>query len=142
MSAGIEAAFTIDRIAVDPAKFDEQHRGLCSKIIGEAKKRGLTLSHGRAAKLLNVYFKVRFVCGPDHSNERVPNIHPPIDRQLLNGLADENAGGFREVWSAAASKGWSKFDRDDYQSVIEQIKVTVVGKPLWTIEKFWPGHQL
>ena len=139
--AGIDRSFTVCKLEESPVEFDCQHRSLCAAIISTAALQELALSHGQAAKLLNVYLKVRFVCGPDHHNRCVRHIHPPIDRELLKCLAAKNVGGFRKEWAAAKSKAWSKFSQDDYESVIKRIKTVLGGEPLWTIEEYWPGLQ-
>ena len=59
---------------------------------GEKVARSVTrCSHGRAAKLVNMYLKLRVACGPAgedaDARPKVGAIHPPIDRQILKALA-------------------------------------------------------
>jgi hypothetical protein len=139
--AGIDPSFTVSKLEETPVEFGVQHRSLCAAIISSAALRGFALSYGQAAKLLNIYLKVRFVCGPDHQNRCVRHLHPPIDRELLKYLAAKNVGGFSKEWVSAKSKGWSKFSQADYESVIERIRTALGGAPLWSIEEYWPGLQ-
>ena len=60
-----------------PAKFDEKHREWRNRAIFEAKKRRIRMSHGVAAKLINVYLKSRFICGGHANHPR----RPPSTRQ-------------------------------------------------------------
>jgi hypothetical protein len=95
-----------------------------------------------AAKLINCYFKVRFVCAGQHEHERVKCLHPPIDEVLLKKLAAQNIGGLGEQWRQFSKQRWSKFDSVTYQRVIDCIRGSLApGEPLWKIEEYWPGHQ-
>jgi hypothetical protein len=60
---------------------------------------------------------------------------------LLKKLGEENIGGFEKQWRRFDQQRWSKFDSDTYQSVIDLIRLSVSGEPLWMIEKYWKGHQ-
>lgn len=75
-----------------PAKFDEKHREWRNRAILEAKKRRIRMSHGVAAKLINVYLKSRFICGGHADHSKVATLHPPIDSILLKELARLNIG--------------------------------------------------
>jgi hypothetical protein len=45
----------------DKKSVDIWHKKWCEKLIKKANEQGLTFSHGRAAKLMNVYLKTGFV---------------------------------------------------------------------------------
>ena len=40
-------------------------------------------THGIAAKLINIYFKSKFVSGNQISHKNIAALHPPVDRLLL-----------------------------------------------------------
>jgi len=123
------------------ADMDKKHRQWRGDIIQAAGTKGLTFSHGVAAKLINIYLKSRFVCGGRHGNKLVRNLHPPIDRVLLTALAERNIGGYAKEWRKARQTGWSKFTSEDYENLIAFIRQSLKGKPLWKIEEYWAGNQ-
>jgi hypothetical protein len=125
----------------EPHAIDEEHRKWRADIVGAAKSRELPFTHGVAAKLVNIYLKSRFVCGGHHTHERVQNLHPPIDSVLLQSLAELNVGGNGKEWKRAAKTRWSKFGSDDYEQVIDLIRQSLNGGPLWKIEEHWKGNQ-
>ncbi len=88
------------------------------------------MTHGVAAKLINVYLKAIFVCGGHHDHQRVRVLHPPIDRLLLRNLGWNNIGP------------WSHFESNTYEEVIDCIRKKIgTGQPVWKIEEYWPGFQ-
>ena len=118
---------------------DEQHRHWRTRAIEVAKVQKLPFTHGIAAKLINVYLKSRFVCGGHCAHERVRNLHPPIDDELLKTLIRLNVGGHAQQWRDA--RPWSKLDSGRYEQLIELIRETLNGEPLWKIEEHWKGNQ-
>ena len=117
-----------------PAKFDEKHREWRNQAILEAKKRRIRMSHGVAAKLINVYLKSRFICGGHADHPRVAALHPPIDSILLHALAKADYGNLGPTWRLLARKRWSTFDSGTYEVANGALKAA--GKP-WMAEKFW-----
>ena len=128
----IEAAGLADQVANPPSAehLDEMHRTWRAAIIKAAEAHGVRMTHGVAAKLINVYFKYQSA-----------DQHPPIDAVLLKGLSDSNVGGFRAVWDEARRIRWSKFSSANYEKVIHHARLALQGKPLWMIEEHWCGHQ-
>jgi hypothetical protein len=125
-----------------PDKLDVRHRLWRLALIDSAENAGLIFTHGVAAKLINCYLKVRFLCGGFHEDPRVQTLHPPIDEQLLKELAKQDFGGFGKEWRQFRQARWSKFDSDTYQSVIDTIRASLKpGEPLWLIEEHWKGYQ-
>ena len=122
-----------------PEEIDDKHRRWRAAVI-EARK-GRKLTHGVAAKLINVYLKARFVCGGYASHERVKCLHPPIDRLLLDELARRNLAGIREILKGFKTRSWSTFDSTQYQQVIDGIRKRCGDGPLWEIEEYWVGYQ-
>jgi len=133
----------VDNVELLPeeSKVDAFHKKMRELIIIEAEKLGLEFTHGVAAKLLNMYFKIIFVCGGYEQNEKVDYLHPPIDAVLLDSLKTNNVGNLKKEWNKSAKIRWSKFSSNDYQNVINNIKLVVKDKPLWIIENYWQGHQ-
>ena len=123
-------------------EFDKNHKEWREKVIVAAHEHELQFTHGVAAKLINIYLKSIYVCGNDHSNEKVKAIHPPIDSVLLEALYKKNISGKRNEWQAARTARWSKLTSAQYQNVINAIKSTIPnGKGLWEIEEHWQGFQ-
>lgn len=111
-------------------------------MISHAGHRGKDFSHGVAAKLINTYLKVRFVCGGHHADLRTSALHPPIDRLLLGNLAKVDFGGQGAQWRRFLNQAWSTYDSDTYEQVIALIRQTLApDAPLWIIEEHWAGHQ-
>ena len=141
-ACGFNPAFSSVAHLPTPAAIDETHRQWRKCVIAAAAAQDLTFSHGVAAKLINVYLKARFVCAGRHEHERVKCLHPPIDRELLGGLADADFGTERQRWRDYQIEGWSNFQSVTYQEVIDLIRETLpAGEPLWKIEEYWKGHQ-
>jgi hypothetical protein len=95
-----------------------------------------------AAKIINCYLKVRFVCGGCHTHPSVAALHPPIDDVLLKELGRVNFGRRARDWRKYRQQRWSKFDSKTYEAVIHLIRATLpTGAALWQIEEHWGGHQ-
>ncbi|MCU0493265.1 MAG: hypothetical protein MUD01_16890 [Chloroflexaceae bacterium] len=130
-----------DRLPM-PQDIDECHRVWRTTIINAAKaKYNLVLTHGVAAKLINVYLKAAFVCGGYHTHPRVQALHPPIDSLLLDELSLHNFGGKRLDWDTARKLRWSKLNCEQYESIITAIRISLPDAPLWEIEQYWRGYQ-
>jgi hypothetical protein len=117
-----------------PHRFDAKHREWREKAVKEARKRGIKMSHGVAAKLINVYLKSRFICGGHADHPRVAALHPPIDSILLQALAKANYASLGPTWRLLARKRWSAFDSDTYESAIGVLKA---GGIPWMAERYW-----
>ena len=142
--AGFRASSATPSALSRPTKIDSTHLKWRKDIIKAAAKQKLhdKFTHGVAAKLINCYLKVRFVCGDQHEHERVRCLHPPIDEVLLKELARKDVGGIGPKWRELRQKRWSKFDSATYQSAIDNIRQSLPpGEPLWKIEEYWEGHQ-
>ncbi len=124
-------------------KFDEWHKDMCNRLISKAKNFNIkgSFTFGVAAKLLNCYLKSYFI---DHLDQ-FKFIHPPIDRELLKKLADNDIGEKKDFWRSKKNKGWSKFEEKDYSEIIKNIKETLNkidgSSSLWKIEYYWVGYQ-
>ena len=122
-------------------ELDKTHSKWRKRAIRVASDKGLEFSHGIAAKLINIYLKVRFVCAGHHKHDNAKNLHPPIYALLLKALGDENIGGFSSNWRRFHNMHWSKFSSEEYEAVIDLIRRAIPGRPLWMIEQYWQGHQ-
>ncbi len=125
----------------EPDQLDPIHRKWRQRSISLAQKLAIPMTHGVAAKLINVYLKSRFVCGGFADHPKVQALHPPIDSLLLQELARRNFGGKAKFWSKAYKARWSKFASDTYENVIQEIRESLNDEPMWNIERFWRGHQ-
>jgi hypothetical protein len=125
-----------------PDEIDKRHREWRGQIIKAANANALKFSHGVAAKLINCYLKVRFVCAGCHDNDRVKALHPPIDDILLKQLAKIDFSGGTKHWRTYRQARWSKFDSGTYEEVINLIRSSLpAGEPLWKMEEYWGGYQ-
>jgi hypothetical protein len=140
-AVGFDASFSNPADLPNPRESDRTHREWRDGLIRAAGQQGLHVTHGVAAKLINCYVKVRFVCAGNHDHARVKAMHPPIDEVLLTRLAELNVGGFESDWKAARAIRWSKFDSDQYETVINLIRRSLPDQPLWKIEEYWAGHR-
>jgi hypothetical protein len=122
-----------------PEEFDAEHSQWVAKVQSSF---GSSISYGRAAKLINVFLKSIYLM--DFGSTRNPDvgpanqIHPPIDRLLLDALARK----FRHdrFWKAKRDVGWTRFDRNDYSETIAKIRDATQGQ-LWRIEEQWLGNR-
>ena len=125
--------------ALDPKTFDRWHDDKCNKIMVAASNiKCKFFTYGVAAKILNCYLKAIYI----NELDRYFFLHPPVDRLLLTQLSEVGKSDFFRRYKHFAAKGWSKFDKDDYQSVIEMIKAQLFpDNNLWKIEKHWKGFR-
>lgn len=141
-ACGFVAAFSSPEQLPLAADLAAKHREWRDEVIAAAANQGLIFSHGIAAKLINSYLKVRFVCGGHHANTRVQMLHPPIDALLLKELAAVDFGGNARLWRKFHRARWSKFDSATYEDVIALIRSSLPpGEPLWKVEEHWQGYQ-
>jgi len=137
---GFDEEFTVDDLPppeqIDRVHFDWRNRLIKSKPLAVKKP-----SHGVAAKLINVYLKGRFVCGGFHNDDRVKALHPPIDSILLKALYSNADQEIKSKWKKYIGIGWSNFSSEEYEEVIQLIRLTSDGAPLWMIEKYWQGFR-
>jgi hypothetical protein len=122
-----------------PNKIDEDHAGWRQAICDNADKyhKDLPVTHGIAAKLINVYLKAAFVCGGYHEHAHVCALHPPIDSLLLSKMSEKKIGG-RKDWGRVP---WSTLDSSQYQDLIGGIRQAAAGRALWIIEEYWIGYR-
>jgi len=122
-------------------QMDARHRAWRGRVIAAGESRSLKLSHGVAAKLINVYLKAAFVCGGHADHERVRALHPPIDSLLLDELVAKNIGELKQEWKTARKIRWSKFSSEEYETLIRHLRTATKGKPMWMVEAHWRGYQ-
>lgn len=131
-----------DRLPNSDVEFDNQHEIWRKEIIGCAQRIGNEkFTHGIAAKLINIYLKSIIICGGFHEHPNSKFIHPPIDSVLLKKLIEKKFNRRTEFWQNAQKIAWSSFNSNEYQNVINEIRIGLQGAPLWKIEEFWEGHQ-
>lgn len=124
-----------------PEEFDAEHKNWRARLCAHFDSAHQPISHGTAAKLINVYLKARFVCPPYAFHSKVAALHPPVDRLLLDELAENNFGKKGDLWRRRRAQGWSNMQDTDYENVIADIRAGLGKQPLWKIEFFWKGHQ-
>lgn len=124
-----------------PDLIDDIHYAWRTNMIRAAKTLNMSITHGIAAKLINVYFKARFVSGPTAYHPNVAALHPPIDSVLLKELALQKLGGSSQPWRTAQKRAWSNFTSTEYEDIIAHLRAHLNGRPMWSIEKYWRGYQ-
>jgi len=122
-------------------EFNLSHRIWRQEIIDFAKEEKLHFTHGVSAKLINIYLKSIIICGGFYKHPSAKFVHPPIDRVLLKELYRVNFNDKRRFWKEYENIAWSKFNSEQYEKVIYEIKTGINDAPLWYIEKYWKGHQ-
>ncbi len=96
------------------------------------------MTHGVAAKLINVYLKAAFVCGGLHDDTTVRVMHPPIDRLLLLELSHCPLTSPIADWRGFLP--WTRLDSERYELLIGCIREALgEDEPLWKIEEHWRG---
>lgn len=98
----------------------------------------VSLTHGQAAKAINIYLKTRFVLSePGSDAARV--IHPPIDRILLIniGKAIEQLRPLVRKPGSREPISWRALDSEEYEALIDGLRKHVGAEPFWKLEFFW-----
>ena len=126
--------------------FNNYHDEKIKEIIKHSEKKNIQtkidgktesgMRYGVAAKLLNVYFKILFICGNYKNETGLDYIHPPIDSLLLNSIYKASKEK-QKFWKYK----WSKINYEQYYEIINGIKELTKEEGLWSIEKYWIGHQ-
>lgn len=131
----LSASQTLQLSAVE---FDALHRRWCSSICSTLNQRQIAnVTYGRAAKLVAVYLKATVIMGDGCNSSLGRNLHPPIDRILLHGLASSEkvASPYKAAWR---SINWTQLDEAAYDRLIGQLRAAIFGDaPFWTIEEYW-----
>lgn len=119
-------------------QFDALHRSWCSTICSRLTEDGLQkVTYGRAAKLVAVYLKAIVIMGDGCDSSLGRNLHPPVDRILLQGLALSNriTSPHKAAWR---SINWTQLDGSGYDQLIGQLRKSIPDDaPFWTIEEYW-----
>src|SRR5690606_11356779 len=101
-AAGFNKEFEFPKIQPDAKSVDLIHKKWRKNVISASRKHPIKskeeMSEGIAAKLINVYLKVRFSGECNSKGSWAAAMHPPIDKLLLDELAKENVCGFKHQW--------------------------------------------
>jgi len=124
-----------------PHDIDTRHREWRTNVIAAANGQELNFTHGVAAQFINIYLNAGFVCGGHHTDARVQALHPPIDSVLLAELSAQNVGGLCSAWNEARRIRWSNFDSQQYETVINTIRISMPNQALWEVGQYWRGYQ-
>jgi hypothetical protein len=95
------------------------------------------VTYGRAAKLVAVYLKATVIMGECCDSSFGRNLHPPIDRLLLRGLARSAriSSPHKATWGAI---NWTQLNETAYDELIRQLRDSMPdGAPFWTLEEYW-----
>jgi hypothetical protein len=119
-------------------EFDGLYRRWCSSICSSLEQdRIANVTYGRAAKLVAVYLKATVIMGDGCNSSFGRNLHPPIDRRLLHGLAssDRITSPHKSSWR---SINWTQLGKGAYDNLIGQLRSALPDDaPFWTIEEYW-----
>ena len=125
-------------LRLSASQFDALHRGWCSSICSSLRQRSIArVTYGRAAKLVGVYLKATVIMGEGCDTPFGCNLHPPIDRILLRGLASSKriVSPHKFAWRTL---NWTQLDEPSYVELIRQLRSAIPnGAPFWTIEEYW-----
>lgn len=128
----------------DQKTFDDQHRNWRGKFVESAASscQHDVLTHGRAAKAINIYLKTRYVLA-EPGSPYAAVIHPPIDRILLMRLGTERPETKKFLFKKTRNEplAWTKLSSDDYEHVIGELRQFVGCEPFWKVELFWSATQ-
>ncbi|MBT8154863.1 hypothetical protein KMP13_13430 [Epibacterium ulvae] len=125
-------------------EFDALHHTWCNTLVAELQP-NVNASYGVAAKVINVFIKA--LCLSDFGSidpsvsGRTNVFHPPVDRQVLNGLAKSKTLSRTDkiYWRRMRDTGWTRFDQDTYNDVIRRMRI-LANNELWRIEAYWSDH--
>jgi hypothetical protein len=131
--SGLPKNLEANGLAQSAEAFDALHQIWCTSIINAAKGMKIRLTYGVAAKLVNVYLKVRAVSGIQAPIKGSEFVHPPIDGILLRRLSRQAIGGRRD-WHSAP---WTQLNQHQYAALVSQIRQALDSAPLWQIEEHW-----
>lgn len=113
---------------VDPMRFEELHRLWCRSICAFLKNRAVAnVAYGRAAKLTAVYLKSMIIVGGLAQAPVAHYIHPPIDRRLLQALAQDAAldNNQRDVWRQT---NWTTMTEEAYYCLVHQLRGVIPAR--------------
>jgi hypothetical protein len=133
--------FTKDNLSTSslpsPKNFNVKHRTWRNAAVLAAKKRRIKMSHGVAAKLINLYLKSIYICGGRSNHPKVAALHPPIDSILLRELIKISDKKHKQIFVKLSKTRWSKFTSADYELAISTVRSLTHPKPTWTVESLW-----
>lgn len=139
--AGLENVRGPDDIGADVDAWLQEKMRLIVDYAGQNQIPGI--NYGRAQKLVNIYLKTKLICGGFETHPKVSLLHPPLDRELFDGLrrvfreqkTSDAAAAFADAQKACSS--WTNFELQDYLAHIRAIKLFMDGRPLWMVEEHW-----
>lgn len=107
-------------------EFKPFHIKCSDKIISALKDENC--SYGIAAKIIAVYLKTSLIIY--NKGKNCDNIHPPLDRILLNNFIKFNA--IKEY----TYQPWTKLNKSEYWDLVSLIE-KYEGKINWELERYW-----
>lgn len=116
--------------------FDGRHRTWCNGICDHLASIGVEgATYGRAAKLVAVYLKSMVVL-PDLQSDVAGYIHPPVDRIMLQNIAQDPDVN-RETSRVLRNASWTQFDEEEYFDILQVLREVNGDQPLWRLEEYW-----
>jgi hypothetical protein len=111
----------------------------CQAILSDLRSSGIgKASYGRAAKAIAIYLKSRIVLGGHHEHSFAKVIHPPIDRILLQAIADHVRANNPVFAKQLRATTWTSLTEAAYDDLIARLRNAGLDQPaFWSIEQFW-----
>ena len=83
-----------------------------------------------------VYLKSIVLMVPDWDTPLGRNMHPPIDRTLLQNLSScpRVISPFKMSWR---SVNWTTLTDTEYHRLIEQLRLVLPSRTVWKLEQYW-----
>jgi hypothetical protein len=134
----VEFLKTPESLNTGKEQFNDLHRNWCRSIVEHLRKRGVkNATFGRAAKLVAVYIKSMVVVGGFHDCTLARVAHPPIDRILLQNLANSPIAPSKQKMEWKEIK-WTQLDEDRYYKLLQQLSSCLQKhEPMWSLERYW-----
>ena len=115
---------------VNNDSFENFHRNFANCIITKFNNKKITITYGRAAKIIAIYFKTTIIITEKGEGKFSNYIHPPIDKYLLRNLSKHfNMPRWKYL-------KWTKLNEQEYWQLIREIKQMDL-QVNWKLEEFW-----
>jgi hypothetical protein len=119
--------------------FDQLHPTWCQRLTEALRGSGVDLPFAQAAHLLATYLTATVVLGEDGYSAFGRVLHPPLDAELLEGLAMADVAPFRRHQALWRERRSMQVEQGEYFEVIEALRQAArdAGLPaLWMLERY------
>ena len=121
-----------EELPTEQAAYDSVYYGWIDTALEIINSKNHTpITFGIAAKLISVYLKGILLLHSGQKSQSTKCVHPPIDSQLLKALDKKYETDLAKRYS------WQKLSKDQYKSLIAELRKLSLEEPLWHLEKHW-----